>query len=76
MHLIRERYAGIADVGLFRMPSTLYTTYCGLRDITVHEVDTLEKHVDCDDCIQAKAWEDIDRAHASGVESSNLSTDQ
>ena len=60
MHLLRQRYVGMADDGLFRMPTTLHTTYCGLRDITKHEVDTLESAVDCDECIQAKAWEDID----------------
>jgi hypothetical protein len=64
MHLMRKRYTGMAATGLFRMPTPLHTTYCGLRDITTHEIDTLEKNIDCDECIQAKAWEDIDAISA------------
>jgi hypothetical protein len=60
MHLMRRSYTGIVDEGLYRMPTTLHVTYCGLRDVTRHDVDTREKYVDCDECIQAKAWEDID----------------
>ena len=60
VHLTRSRYPGMGEVGLYRMPVTLHVTYCGQRDVTQHEVDTLEKNVDCDDCIQAKAWEEID----------------
>jgi len=67
MHLMRKRYLGTAEQGLFRMPMALHVTYCGLRDITTHDVDTLEKNVDCDDCLQAKAWEDIDAAATAQV---------
>ena len=62
MHLMRKRYTGMGEVGLFRMPVALHITYCGLSDITSHEIDTLEKNVDCDECIQAKSWEEIDMA--------------
>ena len=61
MHLSRVRYTGMATEGLFRMPTTLHTTYCGRTGVTGHEID-VEKFVDCDECIQAKAWEEIDAA--------------
>ena len=60
MHLWRHRYMGTALEGLFRMPTTLYITYCGLRDVTSHEVAASEKHVDCDECFAAKVYEEID----------------
>lgn len=40
------------------MPTSLHVTYCGRKGITGSEVDMLEKNVDCDDCIQAKAWKE------------------
>jgi len=64
MHLSRKRYMGMATEGLFRMPTTLHVTYCGQSGLTTHEVDTLEKNVDCDECIQAKTWEEIDLMEA------------
>ena len=59
MHLSRARYTGMGTEGLFRMPITLHTTYCGRTKVTEHEID-VEKYVNCDDCIQAKTWEEID----------------
>jgi hypothetical protein len=52
----------MATEGLYRMPTTLHVTYCGRTGVTTHEIDTVETKVDCDDCFQAKAWEDIDAA--------------
>lgn len=60
MHLSRKRYIAMAEQGLYRMPTTLHVTYCGRSGVTSHEVDTLEKHITCQDCITAMCYEEMD----------------
>ena len=60
LHLSRSTFLGMVDESGWRIPATLHVTYCRQTAIPAEEIGT-EETVDCDECIQALLWEQIDK---------------
>ena len=63
-HIALEKYTIMGDDGMFRLPVAVYRTYCGKRNVGYMEIDN--EHPTCEDCMDAKTWEEIDAAVAEG----------
>ena len=57
-HISQETWPGLRDTGLFIMPCKMHRAYCGAT-VTSAEIDN--EHPDCDPCMDAKVWEEIDK---------------
>lgn len=57
-HISQSKQSGFSVMGHFRMPVTKHITYCH-KSVIADEISNEEPT--CDECIDVKAWEQIDQ---------------
>lgn len=57
-HISFRSFVALHDNGTWRLPQTMHSTYCGR--IVLSEEIASDKEADCDQCQEAKSWEEID----------------